>query len=254
MEHETYVPLIAYLVSCVGCGLGLVCTMRARVGGRAARNRWLALSAVSIGGTGIWAMHFIGMLGVTVPGSQVKWDIALTVLSLAIAIVVVGAGMLLVANGEPRIARMLPAGVITGCGVAIMHYTGMAAMRVQGSIHYDLPLVGLSIVIAIVAATAALWITRHVRRALAVIAAIPVMGLAVTGMHYTGMAATSVVLDADAPIPAGQDASLFIAPLMIWIIATMLATVFVVALAPSEEEILEDEHYQRLSAELLRSE
>src|ERR671925_569143 len=134
MEYGAYVPMIAYLVSCVGCALGLVCTIRARVGTRASRNFWLVLSAVSIGGTGIWGMHFIGMLGVTVHGSDVRWDVPLTILSLVVAVGVVGFGMFQVGYGPPRPRTLITAGLITGSGVAIMHYTGMAAMRVHGTI------------------------------------------------------------------------------------------------------------------------
>ncbi|MGH3391929.1 MAG: MHYT domain-containing protein, partial [Actinomadura sp.] len=198
-----YVPLLAYLVSCLGCGLGLVCTNRARTGTRTSRGLWLAWSAVSIGGTGIWGMHFIGMLGVAVHGSEVRWNGLLTVLSLATAILVVGAGMFLVSYGPSRLRTLLFAGLITGIGVAAMHYTGMAAMRVQGSIGYDLPLVAASVAIAVAAATAALWITRDVRRRLAMAAAVPIMGLAVSGMHYTGMAAANIVVDTGAPVPVG---------------------------------------------------
>lgn len=252
MEHATYVPLLAFLVSCMGCGLGLVCTRQARVGPRGSRNRWLILSALSIGGTGIWAMHFVAMLGVTVHGSKVRWDIGLTVLSLAIAIAVVGVGMFMVSYGAPKMRTLLLAGGLTGCGVAAMHYTGMMAMRVQGSIQYDIRLVAASVAIAIAAATAALWITKNVRRAFAMVAAIPVMALAVCGMHYTGMAATTVVLNADAPIPAGAEVSVFTWPLIIWIMACPVVTLATVALAPSGEEILEEEYLREIAARMRR--
>jgi NO-binding membrane sensor protein with MHYT domain len=253
MSEGMYIPLLAYLASCLGCGLGLVCANRARAGTRASRNLWLALSAVSIGGTGIWGMHFIGMLGVTVHGSAVRWDVALTIVSLVMAIMVVGAGMFLVGYGPSGLRTLLPAGLITGIGVATMHYTGMAAMRVQGSIHYDVPLVALSVVIAVAAATAALWITRNVRRGLAMTAAIPIMGLAVCGMHYTGMAAMHVMLDANAAVPEGVEKTSFIWPLMIWIIACPTIIVPLVMLAPSEEEVLENQYYQEVADRLPRA-
>lgn len=239
MEYGAYVPLIAYVVSCVGCALGLVCTIRARVGTRAARNFWLIMSAVSIGGTGIWGMHFIGMLGVTVHGSVVRWDVPLTILSLVVAVGVVGFGMFQVGYGAPRPRTLITAGLITGSGVAIMHYTGMAAMRVQGTIKYDLVIVALSVLIAVVAAYAALWITQNVRRPLAAAGAVLIMGLAVSGMHYTGMAATTVVLNGN-PVSTGAPTGDFIIPLMIGILGSAILTLFIVALSPSEEEVLED--------------
>lgn len=244
--------MIAYVVSCVGCALGLVCTIRARVESRASRNLWLVMSALSIGGTGIWGMHFVAMLGVTVHGSVVRWDVLLTILSLVLAIGVTGGGMFLVGYGPRRPLTLLAAGLITGSGVAIMHYMGMAAMRLQGTIHYDLSIVALSVVIAVVAATAALWITQHVRRPLAATAAVPIMGLAVSGMHYTGMAASTVVLNGS-PVPLGADAADFIIPLMIGIIGSAMLILFIVALSPSEEEVLEDAQCRDLQLRLGRS-
>jgi NO-binding membrane sensor protein with MHYT domain len=182
---------------------------QARVGTRASHNRWLIFAAVSIGGTGIWGMHFTGMLGVTIHGSPVRWDVILTLASLLIAVVVVGIGVFVVGYGRSGMPTLLLAGLITGCGVAAMHYTGMAAMHIQGSIEYHIPLVVLSVAIAIAAATVALWITKNVRRRSAMAVAIPIMGLAVCGMHYTGMAATSLALSARAPIPVGVHQSLF---------------------------------------------
>jgi NO-binding membrane sensor protein with MHYT domain len=252
MEHGTYVPLLAFLVSCLGCGLGLVCTNRARTGTRTSRGLWLAWSAVSIGGTGIWGMHFIGMLGVTVHGAEVRWNVLLTILSLVTAIMVVGAGMFLVSYGPAGRRTLLFAGLITGIGVATMHYTGMAAMRVQGSISYDIPLVGLSVAIAVVAATAALWITRDVRRRLAMAAAVPIMGLAVSGMHYTGMAAANIAVDATAPVPAGMGMAAFVWPLIIWIVGCPFVTVPLVMLAPSGEQVLENRYYQEIADRLSR--
>ncbi|GLY90058.1 hypothetical protein Airi02_079870 [Actinoallomurus iriomotensis] len=250
MEYGTQIPIIAYLVSCLGCGLGLICTTQARGATRASRNVWLALSAVSIGGTGIWGMHFTGMLGVTVHGSPVRWDVGLTVVSLVIAIVIVGFGMFLVGYSKPRMRTLLPAGLITGCGVAAMHYMGMASMRVQGSLRYNVPLVVLSVAIGVIAATAALWITRNVRRKAAMVIAVPIMGLAVCGMHYTGMAATSMVLDAKAPMPTGAQNSMLAWPLIIWIIACPVMILSALALAPSAEEIKTEQYYQEVAARL----
>jgi NO-binding membrane sensor protein with MHYT domain len=252
MEYGAYVPLVAYVVSCVGCALGLVCTIRARVGTRISRNIWLVISAVSIGGTGIWGMHFVGMLGVTVHGSVVRWDVPRTILSLVVAVAVVGVGMFHVGYGAPRPRTLITAGLITGSGVAIMHYTGMAAMRVQGTIEYNLRIVALSVLIAVVAATAALWITQNVRRPLAAAGAVPIMGLAVSGMHYTGMAATTIVPNGN-PVTTGAPTADFIIPLMIGIIGSAILTLFIVALSPSAEEVLEDAQCRDLELGLGRS-
>jgi NO-binding membrane sensor protein with MHYT domain len=121
-----------------------------------------------------------------------------------------------------------------------MHYVGMAAMDVQGSVQYNLAIVALSVVIAVVAATAALWATVTVRGPRAIVAAAAVMGLAVTGMHYTGIAAMSVRLDPTKAVSAGISASVLI-PLVIMSVAVMsVLTVFVLALSPGAKEMRED--------------
>ena len=89
-------PALSYVVSCVGCFLGLRCTTRARAYQGAARARWLTLAALSIGTTGIWVMHFIAMLGFAIPGQTIRYNVPVTILSMVIAVVVVGIGVFIV--------------------------------------------------------------------------------------------------------------------------------------------------------------
>ena len=89
-------PALSYVVSCVGCFLGLRCTTRARAYQGAARARWLTLAALSIGTTGIWVMHFIAMLGFAIPGEPIRYNVPFTILSMLIAVVVVGIGVFIV--------------------------------------------------------------------------------------------------------------------------------------------------------------
>ena len=184
-------PLLAYLVSAVGCFLGLRCTTRARVYRGAAKVRWLTLAAFAIGSTGIWVMHFIAMLGFTIPDQSVRYNVPITILSMVIAIVVVGIGTFIVGyrNGT---GPLVLGGVIIGLGVASMHYIGMSAIRVQGSLSYNPLLVAASIVIAVIAGTAALWAAVRLHTLMSTIVASLIMGVAVSGMHYTGMAALRV--------------------------------------------------------------
>ncbi|WP_086766315.1 MHYT domain-containing protein [Streptomyces bobili] len=187
-------PVAAYLMACFGAALGLRCTTRSLRGARRGRKAgWLALGAVSIG-CGIWTMHFVGMIGFSVQGALVSYDPARTLLSLAVAIVVVAVGVFLVGYRGAAPLNLGMAGTITGLGVAAMHYLGMAAMHTHGTLRYSAPTVALSVLIAVVAATAALWAAVSVHGLLSSLGASLVMGVAVTGMHYTGMAAVSVDL------------------------------------------------------------
>ncbi|MEU2995743.1 MHYT domain-containing protein [Streptomyces griseoincarnatus] len=190
-------PVAAYLVACLGGALGLRCTTRSlREGGQSWKPGWLALGAGSIG-CGIWTMHFIAMLGFSIDETSIRYDMTLTLISLAVAIVVVAVGVFTVGYRGTGRATLLTAGVITGLGIAGMHYIGMASMRMRGALEYDILLVVLSVIIAIVAATAALWAAVSIRGFKASMGASVIMGLAVTGMHYTGMASMSVHLHSE---------------------------------------------------------
>ncbi|MGI5372895.1 MHYT domain-containing protein [Streptomyces sp. CA-251387] len=192
-RYGAVTPVAAYLMACLGGALGLRCIVRSLIDEQTWKPGWLALGAASIG-CGIWTMHFIAMIGFQVEETRIRYDAGLTVLSLAVAIVVVGIGVFMVGCLGAGKGALTGAGVITGLGVAAMHYVGMAALRLDGSIRYDAFTVGLSILIAIVAATAALWAAVTIRGFLTSLGASTIMGVAVSGMHYTGMAAVSVHL------------------------------------------------------------
>ena len=146
-------PVLGFVMSSLGCFLGLRCTTRARASPGAPRVRWLLLAAVSIATTGIWVMHFVAMLGFTIPGQTITYSVPVTVLSMLIAVVVVGIGLLIVGFGSAGWRNLLLGGVIIGFGVASMHYIGMAAMKMPDTVRYNNTLVVLSVVMAVVAGT-----------------------------------------------------------------------------------------------------
>ncbi|MFR0354933.1 MHYT domain-containing protein [Streptomyces sediminimaris] len=190
-RYGAVTPVAAYLTACLGGALGLRCIVRSMLDEQSWKAGWLALGAASIG-SGIWTMHFIAMLGFQVAETGIRYDRGLTLVSLAVAIVVVGIGVFIVGYRGSGKVTLAVAGVITGTGVAVMHYLGMAAMRMNGDIRYATLPVVLSVVIAVVAATAALWAAVTVRGFMTSLGASLVMGVAVSGMHYTAMAAVSV--------------------------------------------------------------
>jgi NO-binding membrane sensor protein with MHYT domain len=239
-DMGTWLLFLAYLTSAIGSTVGLACTLQARYAAtQRSRLSWLLLAAVSIGGVGIWVMHFIAMLGFATPGFPVRYDVARTALSAMLSIGAVYLG-LLVFGVRAAFApwRLAAGGVITGLAVGVMHYTGMWAVQVKGSIGYHAGLILLSMVIAIVASTAALYFTAAVNKlSLRVLAGV-VMGVAVTGMHYTGMAAVRVHLDPAAPDPAGVEVFSFLFPVFV-LAAIALAVPICAALmatSPAEKE------------------
>ncbi|MFI9590747.1 MHYT domain-containing protein [Nonomuraea sp. NPDC052265] len=238
--HGPLTPLLAYLMSCLGSMLGLRLTAQAHASRGASRMRWLIGAAISIGGTGIWVMHFVAMMGFAVEGTQIKYDVPLTVVSAAVAVVVVGTGLFLVSYGRGRALALLGGGLLTGLGVASMHYLGMYAMNMSAHVSYDRTIVAASVVVAVVAATAALWFTLRVKKPIWITGAAMVMGVAVSGMHYTGMYAMRVSVDAEPGMVTGADALDFLVPLMTVISLITLTMLLMVILAPSEEELHED--------------
>ncbi|MBB3950872.1 MHYT domain-containing protein [Aureimonas jatrophae] len=164
-----------------------------RVEGKAGRERgiWLGSAACAMG-LGIWSMHFVAMLGFD-PGAPVSYDPALTLLSLVLAVGATAVAFVVAASDRAGRAPLVAAGTLMGIGICLMHYVGMAALETAVPMGYDMPLVALSLLIAIVAATAALFVARGEKGTATRIAATVALGLAVVGMHYTAMAALSLM-------------------------------------------------------------
>jgi two-component system sensor histidine kinase/response regulator len=165
----------------------------AAVQGRLARV-WLLGGAVAMG-IGIWSMHFIGMLAFSLP-IALRYDVAGTVGTLLVAIVTSGCAIGIAGGTDLGLRRLAGGALLMGCGIFIMHYGGMSAIRIQPGIIYDPLRVAASGVIAVGASFAALWLAFHLRsgdsRRLRFyrLGAAVIMGMAISGMHYTGMAAS----------------------------------------------------------------
>ncbi|MEV6345147.1 MHYT domain-containing protein [Actinoplanes sp. NPDC051851] len=238
-DHGWVTPAFSYLLSVLGSLLGLTSAVRlraARTSGE--RTWWLVLAALALGATGIWSMHFVAMLGFDVVGTPIRYDVGLTVASILIAFVAVGVGLAiaLLGSGAQQV-RILVGGVIAGLGVAAMHYTGMAAMRLHGEIHYAGSRVALSVVIAVVAATVALWLALVVRTRLVIFGSALVMGIAVNGMHFTGMSAMSVTGESTSfGSVSGATAGTLLVPIGAAVIFCVIGMVYALAAAPSDED------------------
>ena len=167
-----------------------------------------------------------------------------TVLSMLIAVIVVGIGLLIVGFGSSGWRTLLLGGLIIGFGVASMHYIGMAAMRMPDTVRYNNGLVVLSVVIAVVAGTAALWAALRLTTVGSTLIASLIMGVAVSGMHYTGIAAMHVYGTQDpgmlAAMSGGVSAQAFLLPLIIGISILAFVLTVIISLSPTEAEMRED--------------
>lgn len=178
-------------------------------------------------------MHFMAMLGFAVQGTRIRYDVPITAASTVIAVSAVGLGLAIVGTGRLTALRLIAGGLFTGAGVAAMHYTGMGAMRLDGTLAYDRPRVALSVLIAVVAATVALWLAMTVRRGLAIVASALVMGIAVNGMHFTGMSALSVHLHHQ----QGQLSGTEVSGLLVPIVLVVVGLVYALLAAPTAEDV-----------------
>jgi NO-binding membrane sensor protein with MHYT domain len=242
VHHFTYGafnPVAAYLVAFLGSFLGLLSTARARgARSRSRRTRWLAIAAFTIGGGAIWLMHFVAILGFDVPASPVRFDPIVTMLSLLLAVGTVGIGLMVVGHGRRSFAKTALAGVLTGIGVLAMHYTGMAALHVQGTIHYHPALVAASVLVAVVAATVALWFTVSVDGWVKIAGASAIMAVAVCGMHYIGMAAMEVELS-----PVVDPHVDGIPPLLMIVPITLISAALILGVALSALQAMTEEEF-----------
>lgn len=229
-------PLTAFIMAAVGSALGLRCTMRALTVEPARRAGWLLLGAVAIG-TGIFTMHFIAMMGFTADSIHISYNVPITLASLGVAVVVVGIGVFIVGYLGRTAFALTTGGIVTGLGVAAMHYLGMAGMNMdRGRLAYDGLVVALSVLIAVVAATAALWLSMTVKRFGVAVGAALIMGVAVSGMHFTGMAALEVQAHATNAAAEGRSPAEILAPILIGPVLLLVFVGLFVGMDPLENE------------------
>ncbi|MEU3182714.1 MHYT domain-containing protein [Streptomyces sp. NPDC006923] len=207
-------PVAAFLMACLGGALGLRCAARYLRTARPRKAGLLALGAASIG-SGVWTMHFIAMMGFAVSGTPVGYDRPTTFASLAVVIVMTGVGILIVGHRGATPMALVTGGTITGLSIATMHYLGMEGLRLHARIEYDTVTVALSVMIAVAAAITALWVITSYQGFPASLSACLMMGVAATGMHYTGMAAVHVRPDVLPGASEGVPAVEVLAPMLV---------------------------------------
>jgi NO-binding membrane sensor protein with MHYT domain/signal transduction histidine kinase len=193
--YNSWLVALSILVAMLVAYTALKLAARVADAGRSGSGKlWLLGGAVAMG-IGIWSMHFIGMLAFSV-SIPLRYGIGKTLTSLAIAIATSGLALALASRPRLGLARLTVGAIAMGAGISAMHYSGMSAITIVPMISYEPWLVAASIGIAVAASFAALWLAFQLRSdaskhvSLARAAAAVVMGLAISGMHYTAMAAS----------------------------------------------------------------
>jgi NO-binding membrane sensor protein with MHYT domain len=198
--HNPYLVVLSILIASFASYTALDLAGHVGAARGLARRVWLVAAAVTMGG-GIWSMHFVAMLAFIMP-IPMSYDIGSTTLSLVVAIFVTGVGFYVISRQGASPLRLVLSGIFMGVGIAAMHYTGMAAMRGHAELSHDRLFVALSLVIAIGASTAALWLAFRTRDLGQKLVGAVVMGLAISGMHYTAMRAA--IFTAHDPVQEAQ--------------------------------------------------
>ncbi|WP_313076261.1 diguanylate cyclase domain-containing protein [Melaminivora sp.] len=193
-HHDAALVVLSIAVAIATSALALHLAEQARrlPPGTARRHTALASGAAALG-LGVWAMHFIGMLAWRLP-VPVGYDLRLTMLSMLPSLAAAWVAFRLLVQRQVRRRQLLGSGALLGLGVGLMHYGGMAALRLEGGLRYDPLQFAVSVIVALVLATLALWLHfglagLGLAPARARLAAAVVMGLAISGMHYTAMGA-----------------------------------------------------------------
>jgi NO-binding membrane sensor protein with MHYT domain len=192
VSYDLFLIALSWIVSAIGAFTALSAVSRARRPDGGVDRFNVVMAGVALGGIGIWSMHFIGMLAWKVD-LGVGYRLFETMVSLVAAVVVSALALGYVAAGPATLRRLLVAGPLAGIGVTVMHYLGMYSMRFYGFFDWDYKTVGVSALIAMTAATAALWLAFNTHKRWHRAIAAQVMATAVCTMHYTGMAAASVM-------------------------------------------------------------
>ena len=200
-DHHLIYPLLSGLVAVFGSWTALDLFRRARSHDGKVQVRWVGLSAVAMG-VSIWSMHFVAMLGFD-PGVPVSYDPGATLLSLTLAVAGTAIAFIVCsAPGAPRI-RLLAGGAVMGLSIGGMHYLGMSALRTTVTLTYKPEWVAASVIVALLASTAALAAARRNARTRWRAGSALVLGAGVVAMHYTAMAAIVLMPGSGTITPPG---------------------------------------------------
>jgi NO-binding membrane sensor protein with MHYT domain len=205
-SYNLVLVALSFVISVLGSFTALQLAIRIPVAEKKAVGFWVLSAGIALGGGAIWSMHFIAMLAMNMP-FPIQFDIGMTFLSFVVAILFVSLGLLVAGRDLLGETSLILGGIIAGLGVSSMHYMGMSAMRMPATITYDYTWVMVSVGIGVVASIVALWLAFNLRGTMQRFGSAFIMGIAVCGMHYTGMYAATMTMTNAVPSESAQGLS-----------------------------------------------
>ncbi|PSB19793.1 signal protein [filamentous cyanobacterium CCP1] len=234
ISYNPVLVVISALTAILASFIALEMTNRLLTAKGTFRPFWLTAGSIALG-SGIWSMHFIGMLAVSLP-TGVTYNVPILVLSLILPIISALQALSITCRPVTKFSTLLIGGVVAGLGIAIMHYVGMAAMQMAADLSYQPVLFALSVGIAISVSYVALKLfmlfrdDKTTQKRFKILSAI-VMGLAITSMHYTGMAAVVLEPNPEKIVPPSGLDNVSLASLVcfyvIFVLGLMLALIYI---------------------------
>jgi NO-binding membrane sensor protein with MHYT domain len=245
-RYDLFLVAFSYVVSVLGSLVALEAARFISTADKKTDWRMVSAAAFALGGVGVWMMHFIGMVAYRLP-VPIAYDVGLTLVSLVAAILISGIALYSTGGrGGFRVGGWVFGSILAGLGVCVMHYMGMYAQVMRATLAWNYTTVGVSVVIAVVAAAAALWLAFNLQSFVLRVLAAFVMGVAVCAMHYTGMAAAQVICTAAAP--AGKWT---IAGLELWLLTLGGIALVVIATRVANRSL--GARYMRLETEPVKA-
>ncbi|MFE7797236.1 MHYT domain-containing protein [Nocardia sp. NPDC057440] len=244
-----WIAALSLGISVVGAVVGVACILH---GSRSIRFRlvWLASAAVSVGGVGIWLATSVVLLGVHVPGSDVRFDAGSLITSMVVAFAAVFAALVIIGR-TLHLPRLIAGGVVMGLGTGLSLYLGIGSIQVQGSVEISPALAAVSMTVAIITATATLWSVQAFQFPMARAATTVLFGIGVAGMYYAGIGAIELTIDPTAKAPTGLPLFDFVFPMFVIGSLALTVPITAVLVAPDRRDtaaIAENTRRVRLEA------
>jgi NO-binding membrane sensor protein with MHYT domain len=235
LAHNPWLVALSLLIAAQGSYVSLL--LADQVDRSAGVRRRLALVAAAVTlAVSIWSMHFVGMLAAQFPVG-VDFLVLPTLVSFLICVLMVGAGVLIVHTSHPRPLRIAGGALAMGAGVIAMHYVGMSAIDMPGHMHHAPRYVLAAGLVAVAASALALWQMERPFVSASRMASAVLLGLAISGMHYTAMAGMSVMADHGAPLAAAVTPSLShdLMAMIVAVVSFLISGGFLLSLMPERE-------------------